>query len=338
MKKLEKEKIQKILSMLDLGETSSTIALKLKIHPITVRRIQRNYRPNIPRNRGGRPLKLTRSTKRFINRLILTGKANTATQVANQLRTESNMHVSPDTIRRALKQSGLRAVVKKKKPRLLPKHKKARLDFARKYESWTVEDWNKVIWSDEHKINRLGSDGRQWVWKKRDNGLADQQVTGTVKFGGGHLMIWGCMTSQGVGYACKIDDTMDATLYVNILSDELMDTLQYYGMEKEEVIFQQDNDPKHKSRLATEWFQENEITALDWPAQSPDLNPIEHLWKSLNHQLAGYEEEPKSMAELWERVQEQWDKIPVSVCTNLIESMPKRIAAVLKAKGGYTKY
>jgi len=163
-------------------------------------------------------------------------------------------------------------------------------------------------------------------------------VKGTVKFVGGNLMIWGCMTYQGVGYACKIEGTMDAELYVSIVNDELLETMEYYGMERSEIIFQQDNDPKHKSRLATQWFEENEMTVLEWPAQSPDLNPIEHLWQHLNHQLAAYEGEPKSIAELWERVQETWNRISVSVCANLIDSMPRRVAAVLKAKGGYTKY
>ena len=75
-----------------------------------------------------------------------------------------------------------------------------------------------------------------------------------------------------------------------------------------------------------------------WPAQSPDLNPIEHLWHHLKVKLAQYEKPAQSVTELWERVQEKWEKIPVEVCQNLIESMPRRIAAVARAKGGYTKY
>lgn len=335
---MEREEREKVISMLKSGKSTSAIAKELKIHSRTVRRIRSTESPTIAKGKRGRPEKLSKSTKRFINRLVLTGKADTATQVANQLRTDSNLDVSPETIRRALKQAGLRAVTKKKKPRLLSKHRQSRLEFAKRYASWTVQDWNRVIWSDETKINRLGADGRKWMWKKRGSGLKDQQVTGTVKFGGGNLMVWGCMTSQGVGYACRIDGTMDAPLYVSILSDELLETMEYYGMEKGETIFQQDNDPKHKSRLATQWLEDNELTVLQWSAQSPDLNPIEHLWHPLKQQLAAYEEAPKSMAELWERFQETWNRIPVSVCTNLIDSMPRRVEAVLKAKGGYTKY
>ena len=75
-----------------------------------------------------------------------------------------------------------------------------------------------------------------------------------------------------------------------------------------------------------------------WPAQSPDLNPIDHLWTHLKKKLAEYEEPPKGILELWNRAEGEWNKIEKEVCQNLIESMPRRIEAVLSAKGGYTKY
>jgi hypothetical protein len=77
---------------------------------------------------------------------------------------------------------------------------------------------------------------------------------------------------------------------------------------------------------------------LPWPAQSPDLNPIEHLWNHLKTRLEEYEEAPKEMGELWERVDKEWNEIEPEVCQNLIESMPRRVEAVIQAKGGYTKY
>ena len=77
---------------------------------------------------------------------------------------------------------------------------------------------------------------------------------------------------------------------------------------------------------------------MDWPAQSPDINPIEYLWHHLKRNLAGYKIPLKGILELWDRVEEEWNKIPSEVCQTLIESMPGCIEAVLKAKGGYTKY
>jgi hypothetical protein len=86
------------------------------------------------------------------------------------------------------------------------------MDFAEAHKDWTVEDWKRVIWSDETKINCLGSGGKKWMWKKPGEGLTDRLVQGTVKFRGGSLMIWGCMFWEGPGYATKIDGRMDADL------------------------------------------------------------------------------------------------------------------------------
>jgi RNAse (barnase) inhibitor barstar len=207
-----------------------------------------------------------------------------------------------------------------------------------KHRHWTVEDWKRVVWSDETKVNRVGSDGYEWVWKRPGSAITEQHVKGTVKFGGGSLMMWGCMTAQGVGYACRINGGMDAQLYTRILDDEFLKTLEYHGLEMDKIIFQQDNDSKHTSHIARQWFENKGIEVLDWPSQSPDLNPIEHLWHHLKRQVAAYSTEARNIDELWERVQTEWEKIPVQVCVDLIESMPRRVAAVLKARGGYTKY
>ena len=270
--------------------------------------------------------------------MVTSGKADTAVQLVQELKDSTTMELSIKTLRRALKEAGMRAMAKKKKPRLLPRHIHQCLDFALRHQHWTLEDWKRVVWSDETKINCLGSDGRKWVWKKPGDQLRAQHVQGTVKFGGGSLMIWGCMTAQGVGYACQINGTLDAKLYTHILDDELLQSLEYYQLEVDKIIFQQDNDPKHTSRVAQKWFEDNQIKVLEWPAQSPDLNSIEHLWVHLKKRLAGYKIEPSGVLELWERVEVEWNKIPVQVCMDLIESMPRRIAAVLKARGGYTKY
>jgi hypothetical protein len=74
---------------------------------------------------------------------------------------------------------------------LTAQHKKARLDFALAHQDWTIDDWKRVVWSDETKINHLGSDGRKWVWKGKGEGLSDRLVEGTQKFGGGSLRLYG---------------------------------------------------------------------------------------------------------------------------------------------------
>src|SRR5260370_17348777 len=99
--------------------------------------------------------------------------------------------LSPITFCLHLKNAGMKAVVKTKHPLLSARHRKAHLDFAHAHKDWTLDDWKRVVWSDETKINRLGSDGRKWVWKKSGEGLSDRLVEGTLKFGGGSIMLWG---------------------------------------------------------------------------------------------------------------------------------------------------
>ena len=338
MKLLSEAKRNNIISLLLSGSSMEYIKASTGVSTSTISKIRSQYCPNIPKNPAGCPSKLTANNVRHALHLITSQQAENAAQVTRILKNITNQPLSSQTVCQHLKKAGMKAVVKKKRPALKKRHREARLDFALTHQDWTVEDWKRVVWSDETKINRLGSDGRKWVWKKAGEGLSDRLIEGTLKFGGGSLMMWGCMLWEGPGYACKIDGKMDGDLYIKILEDELGESLAYYNKQPASIIFQQDNDPKHTCKKAKAYFQDQEYQVLQWPAQSPDLNPIEHLWHHLKRHLAAYEEEPKGILELWERVQKEWDAIPAGVCQNLIESMPRRVEAVLKAKGGYTKY
>ena len=127
-------------------------------------------------------------------------------------------------------------------------------------------------------------------------------------------------------------------MYCGILERHLLRSIENFSMDRSEIIFQQDNDPKHTSKKAKKWFRDSGLRVLKWPPQSPDLNPIEHLWESLKRKLNGYPEPPAGILALWERVQIEWSKITREECVSLIESMPRRINAVLRAEGGHTKY
>jgi len=247
--------------------------------------------------------------------------------------------VTPQTVRNILQKNDFHSVVKKKRPLLKKAHRLERLKFARYHENWTVEDWKRILWSDETKINRIGSDGRSYTWKKKGESLSDRTTTPTVKHGGGNnLMVWGCMGWNGVGVLTEVQVTMDAEQYCEIVDGGVVESFEKLEMAEEERMFQQDNDPKHTSKKATKWFEDNKIEVMAWPAQSPDINPIEHLWVDLKKALNKHPKPAKGVHELWERVVEEWNGIGPETCQNLIESMPRRIQAVIRAKGGHTKY
>ena len=111
-------------------------------------------------------------------------------------------------------------------------------------------------------------------------------------------MFWGCMFWEGVGYGTKIDGRMDANIFVSILEDELQQSLGYYNKKPEDVLFQQDNNPKHKSKKAQKWLQKSGLQLMEWFPQLADLNLIEHLWYHLKTRLGDYERPPSGIAEL----------------------------------------
>ena len=305
----------------------------------TVGRIKKEVDTDKENLRGGQPSKLSPHDKQSIIRQITSGKLDNAVQATHFINNIISHPVSAQTVRNALKEHNFRSVVKQKRPALKKEHRQNRLQFARTHLNWTVEDWKRVLWSDETKINWIGSDGRVYTWKQKGEPLNDRTTTPTFKHGGGNnLMVWGCMGWNGVGVLTEVQGIMKAEQYCEILDGGVVESFEQLEMAEGERYFQQDNDPKHTSKAATKWFKDNDINVLGWPAQSPDFNPIEDLWMHLKTKLNGYPKPAKGVHELWERVEEEWNKIPPETCQTLIESMPRRLQAVIRAKGGHTKY
>ncbi|KAG1059832.1 hypothetical protein G6F41_013232 [Rhizopus arrhizus] len=131
-------------------------------------------------------------------------------------------------------------------------------------------------------------------------------------------MMWDWIRYDGPGYACRIyDGTMKKQDYVHVLDTTLMDTLNYYNYDPKNIYFQQDNDPKHTSKVAKAWFEENNFDSksiYSWPAQSLDLNPIEHVWHHLKLRLSAYEIRAKGVYKLWDQIEEQWARFTKDDC------------------------
>ena len=145
------------------------------------------------------------------------------------------------------------------------------------------------------------------------------------------FMFWFC----SIFINFRIEGIMDKHLYVEILEENMLPSARKLKLGRH-WIFQQDNDPKHTSHVAKAYFKNNGIKVLEWPAMNPDLNPIENLWRVLK--IAVTKRQPSNKEVLWQYCQEEWEKIPVSVCSNLIQTYNNRLQAVIKAKGHATKY
>ncbi|GFV31925.1 transposable element Tcb1 transposase [Trichonephila clavipes] len=155
-----------------------------------------------------------------------------------------------------------------------------------------------------------------WWWKHNGVGV--------------FLVVWpGSVSSR--------DWKMNSEIYVDIMDNAALPTLrQYFG--EGQFLFQQDNCSIHTSRLAQTWFDEMGVQKLDWPSQSPDLNPVEHLWDELERRLRSQPNRPSSLQALPSAVMNTWKAIPMVTYQKLVESLPKCVQAVIHAKGGPTSY
>ncbi|KAK3573943.1 hypothetical protein QTP86_033016, partial [Hemibagrus guttatus] len=157
----------------------------------------------------------------------------------------------------------------------------------------------------------------------------------TVKYGGGSVMVWGCFAASGPGRLAVINGTMNSAVYQKILKENIQPSVCDLKLKRTWVL-QQDNDPKHTSKSTSKWLKKNKMKTLEWPSQSPDLNPIEMLWHDLKKVV--HARKPSSVSELQQFCKDEWAKIPPQRCNRLIASYRKRLIAVVAAKGGPTSY
>ncbi len=122
-------------------------------------------------------------------------------------------------------------------------------------------------------------------------------------------------------------------MYCDILKQSRIPSLRRLGCR---AVFQHDNDPKHTSKMTTALLKKLRVKVVDWPSMSPDLNPIEHLWVILKRKVE--ERKVSNIHQLRDVVMEEWKRTLVATCESLVNSMPKRVKAVLENNGGHTKY
>lgn len=313
--------------MLSFEERS--VIHKLRDNGVSVRRIARFLgrprctiqrvlkRPANITKKGPNP-KLSLRTKRAI--AYIAAKEN----IINipMIKSRLSLTCSRPTIGKALKEFDYRYGASRILPHLTKRHLQARVAFATEKRNWTSDHWDNVFFSDEKRFTFALPDGpiNSWMKKKRRKTIKKSTCKKS-------LMVWAAFSRTKKTDIVFVTGNLNSELYIDILEHNLMAIMDT------DDIFQQDNATCHTSRQTMTWFADNGIEVMQWPAISPDLNPIENLWAYMQHKVyeGGISFDNEQL--LMNKIKDVWDEIPQVIIDNLIGSMNKRMEQVIKGKG-----
>ena len=273
------------------------------------------------KKRSGRPRKTTPRDDHLIRRVAVRSPTSFCKKIRSALLLKGT-DVHRTTIgRRLVNEFGLKSHKPVEKPRLTEAMKDKRVIFANKSADWSEKQWVKVLFSDESTIQQFGT-RKQQVRRPVGTRFEDRYTVATMKHPPS-VMIWGAMSSNGTAglFFLPKGTTMNGARYLEMLQEKL----------------QLHMAPCHRSKIVSEFLKKKKIKTIDWPGNSPDLNPIENLCSLLKNKVT--DRQPTSAQEMEMTIQLVWiHEITPEYCRNLVESMPRRLQAVLNNRGGHTKY
>ncbi|CAJ1071497.1 hypothetical protein CRYPA_288 [Xyrichtys novacula] len=329
----------RIVGMRQAGAKQNAIATALGITQGAVSKILKRHRQTgvpTPRPRSGRPRKTTVREDRYLHRLSRTGRTKTSTQLRNEWMRFTNTPVTSRLVRYRLLNVGYFARRPVWKPLLQRRHRQARLGWAHDHLNWQDGHWRHVVFSDESRFLLYRHDGRVRVRRQAHESLAEGCVLPRVQAGGGGVTVWGAFHSTAKCDLHVLDGNMNQHRYCRILETKMLPfARQHFGAN---FVYQDDNAPPHRTQLICDFLDQEDVEHMEWPAMSPDMNPIENLWAEVSRGLNNMNDPPTNVAELTQAVIQCWREIPVETLTNLVTSMPRRVRALYNARGGHTKY
>ncbi len=277
---------RKIVEQYQKGVSQRKIAKSLKLSSSTVHNIIQRFRESgtISVRKGqGRKTILDARDLRGLRRHCITYRNATVMEITTWAQEYFQKILSVNTIHRAFRRCRLKLYRSKKKPYLNMIQKRRRFLWAKAHLKWTVAKWKTVLWSDESKFEVLfGKLGRHVIRTKEDKDNPSCYQRSVQK--PASLMVWGCMSACGMGSLHIWKGTINAERYIQVLEQHMLPSRRRL-FQGRPCIFQHDNARPHTASITTSWLRRRRIRVLKWPACSPDLSPIENIWRIIKRKM-----------------------------------------------------
>lgn len=327
------------LAWLQDGVGIREVGRRLQVHHAVIQRLRDRFNATgstAERRRSGWPRSTTRQQDRLLALTALRQRTATANNLRQQLRAAANVNISDQTVRNRLREVNLRARWPAVRPVLTAAHHRARLTWCRAHVAWTRQQWAQVLFTDESRFARLFHDGRIRVWRRLGERYQGTNIIERDRYGGGSIMVWGGIGRNFRTPLHRVEGNLTGVGYRdNILRPLVLPALHALGPD---AILQDDNARPHRARVVNVFLEEQQVNHLDWPASSPDLNPIEHAWDVLGRRLHENHPPAVNLGQLFDFLQQEWNNIPQVTIRRLVDSMRRRCLACIRAYGGHTAY